>query len=264
MSDPTASPISRERIRRDLRARRIRVSHVQRMSENMIRVTFEGDALRDFESLGPHDHLKLIVPDQDGSIPEPTIVDGSLQRPFEATVRDYTPRTYDQNAGRLAIEFFDHEDPGPATRWARAAEPGQEVVIMGPRGSQPVPNGAESLLLFADEAALPSVARWIEMSDLPVRAHLLGQEGEHRYLHSVAGAERCAVTWHAHADELIRACLAVREVEDTCYVWCGGEAMMLAALRRHLRTICAPAQLKVTGYWRDGLAGYDHHAPLPD
>jgi NADPH-dependent ferric siderophore reductase len=48
------------------------------------------------------------------------------------------------------------------------------------------------------------------------------------------------------------------------FVFAAGEASALVPLRRHLRTALglAPEQVAISGYWRRGTAGFDHHAPI--
>lgn len=274
----TPSPITRERIRHDLKARRVRVADVQHVTTNLIRVTFESEDLLDFVSAGPSDHVKLVIPD-DGVAPEPVVREDRLVRPYDGILRDYTPRWYStaMRPPQLMIDFFDHDDPGPATAWARRVRPGEVTWILGPRGSKPVPNGAESLLLFADETALPSVARWIEMSPgLAISAHLIARGGDRAYLDYLPGAAdpSCAanpdapgaprLTWHDNGDALLEAARAIDTIAPDTFVWAGGEAMLLAQLRRHLKSRCEREQAAFEGYWRSGEANYDHHEPLPD
>lgn len=276
---PSSSPITRDKVRHDFRARPVTVAAVSRITTNMIRVTFHGPDLLDFASFGPHDHLKLVVPDDTGTAPEPRIIDGRLERPFDGILRDYTPRFYSTaiRPPELMIDFFDHDDPGPATAWARRARPGQTTWILGPRGSALVPNGAEELLLFADETALPSIARWIEMSPgLHIIAHVIARGGDRAYLDYLPGAAdpslaanpeapgAPAIVWHEDPASLLAATRAITAVAPTTFVWAGGEAGLLAELRRHLRTTTERPQLSIVGYWRAGEANYDHHAPLPD
>ena len=59
----------------------------------MLRVTLAGDDLIDFDSCGFDDHVKLLLPQ----------LDGSVER------RDYTPRRFDRAARTLAIDFALHD-----------------------------------------------------------------------------------------------------------------------------------------------------------
>jgi NADPH-dependent ferric siderophore reductase len=48
--------------------------------------------------------------------------------------RTYTVRTWDPDAQELTIDFVVHGDEGVAGPWARAAQPGDEVLLNGPGG----------------------------------------------------------------------------------------------------------------------------------
>ena len=107
-----------ERVRHELRRRSLIVESVADITPGMRRIVLKGDDLADFTSLAPDDHIKIIVPG----------VHGTEER------RDYTPRSYDNAARSLTIDFALHE-AGPATQWAIEAQPGTPLEIGGPRGS---------------------------------------------------------------------------------------------------------------------------------
>jgi NADPH-dependent ferric siderophore reductase len=134
-----------ERIRHDLKRRELTVQSVERLTPAMLRITFEGDDLADFVSLGADDHVKLIIP-----------VEGS-----EPQLREYTPRRYDNEARTLVIDFAVH-DAGPATLWALSAKPGDTLTVGGPRGSAVISAAVTDWLLIGDETALPAIGRRIE------------------------------------------------------------------------------------------------------
>ncbi|MCF7697685.1 siderophore-interacting protein, partial [Mycetohabitans sp. B2] len=78
--------------------------------------------------------------------------------------RDYTPRRYDRHAGELDLEFALH-DAGPASAWARQAQPGQWLGVGGPRSSLVIPTDFDWHLLIGDDTALPAIAR--RLDELP-------------------------------------------------------------------------------------------------
>ena len=58
--------------------------------------------------------------------------------------------------------------------------------------------------------------------------------------------------------------LSELELDGGTYVWAAGEAGTLIAARRWLRNESPVAReaVKVDGYWKQGLADRDHHAPI--
>jgi NADPH-dependent ferric siderophore reductase len=87
-----------ERVRHTPKIRSLRVENTKRLTPGMLRITFAGNDLADFRSLGFDDHVKLFIPTTSGNIAR----------------RDYTPRRFDTIAGTLVIDFAIHE-AGPAT-----------------------------------------------------------------------------------------------------------------------------------------------------
>lgn len=285
MSSPESTPsdtdndpgmFHREMTRHRLTARRATVVAVSRPADHMIRVTITGPDFGDFASTGPGDHAKVFFPDPDtGVLSAPTAlgpdVDG-IARPDAPTIaRDYTPLNQRVDAeGRTLIDldFFTHPEPGTATAWAERAQPGDELVIAGPRGSRSVPHAAPRVLLVVDGTALPAASRFV--TDLPattpieVVADIEGDLGwVSEYLRAQGGRE---VAVHAGGDELVDAVTAVG-VDSETFVFAAGEASRLVNLRRYLRReLGFPAeQLAFSGYWKRGVANFDHHTPIdPD
>src|SRR5450631_2784349 len=88
-----------ERVRHELKRRRLTVSRVERVAPTMVRVVLSGDELQGFTSLGFDDHVKLFFP--------------SSMEGAEPAKRDFTPRRFDPLTGELWIDFFLHA-AGPA------------------------------------------------------------------------------------------------------------------------------------------------------
>ena len=160
------------RVRHTLKPRHVVVQSVEHLTPHMVRVTFHGPDLADFPSVGFDDHIKLILPRMENGTavfpafsPEgrPTTQGGE-----PVSMRDYTPRRFDRAALTLDIDFAIHE-AGPATAWALQAQPGQEMMIGGPKGSFVVPDDFDWYLLMGDETALPAIGR--RLGTLPPPCH---------------------------------------------------------------------------------------------
>ncbi|WP_207457475.1 siderophore-interacting protein [Herbiconiux sp. SYSU D00978] len=255
-------------VRHELAMRRLTVAAADRVTPGFVRVTLAGDDLASFRSLGPADHVKAFFPGPDGIIRTPTVgPDGIRQRPEGVVTRDYTPRRH--TADRLEIDFAVHGGEGPATAWALRAEPGDELVVGGPRGSHLPPTGMTRVVLGSDASALPALARWIELlpADVEILALVeLEDEADRAYLEPEL-VERARVHWvPATTKGPTGIETAVRSLafdEDT-FVWLAGEAGGLVPVRRYLRRQLGlpKEQVVVDGYWRIGVVALDHHAPL--
>ncbi len=143
--------------------RLLRVAGITELSRSMRRIHFKGNDLARYDRPDQL-HCRLIF--QPKAVTEfiwPMLNDsgrviwpGANKRP----TRVYTIRRIDAPKGELDIDFALHDAAGPATRWARAASPGDIIGILGPAA-----NGiqsAETYVLAGDETALPGIARILE------------------------------------------------------------------------------------------------------
>jgi len=229
-----------QRVRHELRRRDVEVAHVQPLGAELVRVTFRGDMLADFVSLGFDDHVKFMF--------------GPEAEPVR---RDYTPRAYDLERRELTIDFAIHGD-GLASEWARRAQPGQRVVIGGPRGSMIVPTDYDWHLLAGDVTAVPAIGRRLEELPAGARAIVVAQVADMSPLHAVNSAAQIELHRATSADAFVDAIRALRLPAGEGYAWCAGEAAVMARARTvllgekaHPRTA-----MRVAAYWKHGASDY--------
>ena len=230
-----------ERVRHELRIREVQVSRVERLGPNFVSVTFSGPALADFRSDSFDDHVKFILP-------------GTGEAPVR---RDYTPRRFDTQQQTLTLEFALHGQ-GAASDWARQAAVGQLVTIGGPRGSMIVPLDYDWHLLVGDDSALPAIHRRLEELPAGVSARvlvLLGDEGDRRELKSRATLD---VQWFGTPQTLTAAVQSLALPSGEGFVWCAGEAALMAGLRTLLLDGKGHPKeaMKVAAYWKPGASDY--------
>ncbi len=247
------------------------------LSPVMRRVIFGGDdmtkAVFPFRPMAVSDHVKLVFPElATGELhlpeagPDRLIMPEGRPRPL---FRDYTVRAFDPDTPEVAIDFVLH-DHGVAGRWAIAAAPGQQLGVLGPRGSHLYPTGFGHYLLAADETGLPALARWLE--ELP--AHL----GCDVFISVDSAAGEIDLPHHPGAvvRYLHRSVLGVTALEDAVlswrprnedlFVWAAGEATAMKTIRRHVRDVLGvpKGHTDIDGYWKNGVEGLDHHAADDD
>jgi NADPH-dependent ferric siderophore reductase len=174
-------------------------------------------------------------------------------------MRTYTVRANRAEQKSIDVDFVVHGDDGPASRWARAARPGDRVSILGPHGIYAVPDGTGWQLLIGDESALPAIGGIIE--DLPDGARVqsfvevAGPDEEQRF--DTRGSAK--LWWvhrgsRPHGGALLETVRAAEFPDGTAYAWVSGEADLVKHVRRHLvreRGIDKRA-ISFTGYWRQG------------
>jgi NADPH-dependent ferric siderophore reductase len=267
---------TREAVRHPMALRHLVVDRVSRLTPTLTRVTLVGDELAGFASEGPADHVKVFFADPaTGILTVPELTPEGIRRPESGTIvsRDYTPRAFRaataDEPDELDLDFVLHGTDGPASVWAAGAAPGDQLVIAGPRGSRLAPTGIARAVLLADETALPSFSRWLE---------LLAPEVEITALLDVADASvpayltdelrlRADIVWLYRSnapDQLLAALRGLGPIDDDTFVFGAGEAAALIPVRRYLRhELGLPAeQVALSGYWKRGVANLDHHAPL--
>lgn len=110
--------------------------------------------------------------------------------------RGYTLVNPDPDAGTVDIDFAMHD--GVATRWARAARPGDvlEVTVLGSDFAIPAPAPA-GYVIVGDAASLPAINSLLDaIGDAPARVFLESAHDDDRELPTV----RDDVTWVDRAD----------------------------------------------------------------
>ena len=276
MTEPTsASPV--QRLTLDLRVRRLQVVGTADLSACLRRIVLGGPDAADFACFGPTDHAKVLFPTEpDGALVLGQVEDRRLVDPPDAAyvARDYTIRTHEPTSGTVVIDMAVHEH-GPAGRWASRARPGDELGLLGPKTSKLPPMDRDWYLLAADEAGLPAVTNWLERltaagTGARVQAYVEvdGPEAEVA-LPSGDGVE---VTWvhrgGAAAGTTTLLAEAVAQAswgqpdDGPGWVFAGAEATAVRALRGVVADRGVDrASTSMTGYWRVGVANFDHKSP---
>jgi len=240
-------PIRRvERVRHELRRRTLEVARVERLSPGFVAITFSGDELADFVSASFDDHVKF-MPDEGARDP---------------VRRDYTPRSHDNAARELTIEFALHGH-GRASEWARHAQVGQRVLVGGPRGSFIVPLDYDWHLLAGDATALPAIRRRLEELPAGTRVTVVAQADPADRLPFATQAQ-VALHWVASDEELLATVDGLPWPAGEGFAWAAGEASVMARLRGILRERKNHPKeaMRVAAYWKRGASG--HHENLED
>ncbi|MCX4477171.1 siderophore-interacting protein [Streptomyces cellulosae] len=268
----------------------LQVAGTRRLGPSLVRVTFTGPELRDFRSDGRDQSLSLFLPHpgQDAPVVPLELGDGwwqgwrELPDDVRAVMRSYTLRALRADAlGRtteIDVDFVLHgvgaeagpsAEAGPASRWAASATAGDRVLLLGPAIADNrairfrPPEDASTVLLWADETALPAAAAVLETLPPGVRARVwleVPHAGDVQELPTAADAE---ITWFvregAASPETPLALDAVRQTAlpfpEHAYVWIAGESGHVKQLRRHFVRERGVDRRRVTfvGYWRRGL-----------
>ncbi|MCT9087490.1 siderophore-interacting protein [Streptomyces sp. ASQP_92] len=253
----------------------LRVVRARRLGPSLMRVTFGGfgdEDLSSFAAGGRDQSLSLFLPHpgQEAPVLPPTDdAEGwwgayrSLPDDVRAVMRSYTVRAQRRDPrggpGEIDIDFALHGDGGPACRWAGSARAGDRVTVLGPAVADNTavrfrpPAGTDSVVIWADETALPAAAGILEWlpPGLPAQVWITAPETPDALPRATAADAR--VTWLSSASPLD----AIREAPlpgASPYVWIAGEASQVRCLRRHFVGERGVERGRVTfvGYWRRG------------
>src|SRR5574343_1615328 len=132
-----------------------RVVRATQLTPRIRRITVRCPALSLFHvETGPN--LKLYFPLPDGG----------------RASRASTVRHFRRDALELDIDFLLHEPDGAASLWARHAQPGDPLAVMGPRAPLDLA-GERQVLLLADLCALPAASALLESLPADTSGHAL-------------------------------------------------------------------------------------------
>lgn len=248
--------------------RNVQVSRVERLAEHMVRVTVKGEALAGYTPNGPAAHIKVIFPKPGELRPVmpawgPEGPQPGAERPI---VRTYTPRRWDAEAQELDIDFFLHGE-GPASTWASAAKPGDEIAIIGPGGPYRVEE-AGHYIVGGDGSALSAIGTILEALPASARVDVIAEVDSAADQINLIGPSGLKVTWlHRDGDsalpgtKLEEAIRALEMPQGGLRVWVGCEAGIMRSIRKHLlfeRGLEREA-IHTHGYWKAGEADHPDH-----
>ena len=232
--------------------RTTQVTRVAPVTTNMLRISLGGEGLRDFPAGQKGGYVKLMLRAQDEARP---------------VVRTYTIR--DQRAGEIDIDFALHAvdgQAGPATRWALAARPGDEIAIGGPGPAKPLPEGFDRYIVAGDMTALPAIAANLESLDRNAQGFAaieIAHESDRQELRAPEGIN---IRWLVNPEpgsrpDLLEA--ALREQAwppGEIYAWAACEFSAMRRLRELLRDERKLGQdrLYLSSYWKSGLSEENH------
>jgi len=207
-------------------------------------------------------YVKIVFLQPDVAYPEPfdmATARTELPRAQWPTLRTYTLREVDPSAGEIVIDFVYHGDVGLAGPWAASAEPGTELLVLGPGGAYAPDPEAGWHLLVGDESALPAIVA--ALAEIPAGApvHAFVEIADAAEEQKLSTAGELNLRW-VHRESsgdgaLVEAVRALDFPEGRVHAFVHGEAGAVKELRRHLvdERGLTTEQLSISGYWRRGL-----------
>jgi ferric-chelate reductase (NADPH) len=248
-----------QRVRTELRFRHIKVASKTKVADSFWRIVFSGSDLAGFNSAGFDDHIKVFFPDaQTGELHLPEITaDGIVWKEgVRPVARDYTPLAFD-GVSSLTLDFYIHEG-GVASNWAAQAQPGDELVIGGPRGSLVVPTDYAFQLYVCDETGLPAFKR--RKADIRAeQLHLLAWTDETKGRDYLQNLDGVSATWLSsgtamqsdNLGPLIAALDKIALPTEEYFIWLTGEGEAVKVLSDYFtqRRGCDSDFVRAVAYW---------------
>lgn len=249
------------RLRLDVRFRELTVLRTEEVTPHMRRIVLGGDDLAGFDSPGADDHIKLFFPNAAGEIVLPVLTAEGRSYPAgkaPSPARDYTPRWWDHERGELAIDFVLH-DQGVAGPWAERAQPGDMLVIGGPRGSFVVADTYDAYVLIGDETALPAIARWLDVLPDSAEVQAFIEVRDEAERQDLPQYENVRIHWlerngfPAASSTLLEDMLTDFEAPDgDVFYWIATESRRARMMRKFIEGhLGVPRDwIRSTGYWK--------------
>ncbi|MFB9835193.1 siderophore-interacting protein [Actinoallomurus acaciae] len=241
----------------------VRVTARVPIAPRMLRVSLAGDDLADFVGDGPDQRVKLLLPREGQDRPQVTYGMTpadllALPEEVRPVMRTYTIRRHRPRSGEVDIDFAVHDGPGPATRWAVGAQPGDRAALYGPISAYSPTPGTDWQLLAGDKTALPAICAIVESLPPDTPARVFAEVDDLECSGLLRDGERTQVTWcrRAAGERLLASIRAADLPRGRPYAWVAGERSQVADVRRHLveeRGIDRD-DVYFSGYWRIGKA----------
>jgi NADPH-dependent ferric siderophore reductase len=233
------------------------------LSPTMVRVVVGGPGLAAFAINEYSDaYVKLVFLRPGVDYPRPLDLN-AVREQFESSdwpqQRTYTVRAWAPQLQELTIDFVVHGDEGLAGPWARAARPGDELLLLGPGGGYMPDPAAGWHLLVGDESALPAIAAALERLPSEAIGHVLIEVDGAEQEQDLAAPQPVQVHWvHRGArplgEALVEAVAGLSFPDGQAQAFVHGEAGAVKELRRLLKSErgLTQSQLSISGYWRLG------------
>lgn len=234
------------------------VKHTKRITPNMLRVTFSGDAMHGFPTDAASANIKLLLPhDHQDEASYMASLGGDGDKPIKRT---YTVVEYREALNELDLDFALHEDSGPATRFAFNAKPGDKVGIAGPSAPKLVDASADWFLIAGDMTALPAIEANIKTLPTHATGFIVLEVQNEADKREFVLPENVKIQWlvnsdpHAGQSELASVVMDLVWLDGTPNVWVAGESNTVKEIRSYLAKTkeLDRTHRYTSGYWKIG------------
>lgn len=234
------------------------VKNARRLTPNMLRITFGGEALKGFPTDAASANIKLLLPhEEQNDAAYHASLQGKGKKPIKRT---YTVVEYRENNNELDIDFALHADAGPATQFALKAQPGDTVGIAGPSGTKLVDVTADWFLIAGDMTALPAIEANVNQLPIDSAGYLIIEVQDAADKRVFELPNTMNIQWLINPEprsgksELADVVMALDWLNGIPNVWIAGEVSTVRTLRTYLAKTkqLDPQHRYTSGYWQIG------------
>ena len=156
----------------------------------------------------------------------------------------------------VAIDAVAHGTTSPMMRWLASVNPGDRIVVKGPRPHQLL-NPASVNYMLADASALPAVRNILlhqrEVKEKPTVVIAAPQADAEAYVADCV--DRATIIHLGGTGDLAAACVELG-IGASATVWAAGERDLMRAIRRYCKEDLGleRSALRIFGYWKEGTS----------
>ena len=246
------------------------VKQVKHLTPNMLRVTLQCPSITGVDEGCNGAHCKLLLPQAGMSADtfkkiisiRPSELDME-QRPIRRT---YTVRYFRPKTKEMDIDFVNHGDDGPASSWARNAQPGSFLGLLGPASPKIKEFYADWYLVAADMSALPVAGATIEAMPKNAKGLAIFEITDEADKQKILAPPGIEMHWVIHPNPHVTSIaqlLFLKQLDwptgkiQTCIA---GESSLIKQLRNYLlvEKQIPSKDSYISGYWKIGLVEDDH------
>ena len=233
------------------------VKENRELTPNMRRITFSGEALKQYPEIETSAYVKLMF-DFDGN--PLTSPPASMK---DAQLRTYTIRAINQNAGEMDVDMAIHGDgkhSGPASYWAASALEGDTIVVGGPGSSKGLAESYDWVLFAGDMTSLPAISTYLEKLAPETVGYAVIKVTTADDIQALEAPAGVSIIWVTGNDSLIDEVAALSWHPGKPGIWVACEFSDMRGLRQLLvkERHVAHEQLYISSYWREGRSEDQH------
>lgn len=229
--------------------RELEVIRTTKITEHMLRITLGGAEMADYPGNQESAYVKLMFPR------------GDDQKPLK---RSYTIRR--QRPTEIDLDFVLHDPLGPASSWAKQAQPGDRIMVGDPGPKKLINHDADWFLLVGDMAALPAISVNLEQLPDDASGHAVFEIPSEADIQTLKAPPNIELHWEVnpHPDPeggfLISKVKALPRPAGQPSVWSACEFNSMRNLRRFFKEeLKLPdSHLYLSSYWKIGQPDEGH------